>query len=596
MTDHKTDQTDQNATLKIAQERQAEELLSLFKSFDKAHSDQSTSAPSATPSTTPASTSPDPVHPPAASVKDTSQLVPAGPVAAETPIKTATPAPTPVPSEPPAEATPTPSMSTPNVPSAPADMPESWAEVINDNALNIPADLLTRLMEAASLVPEPPSRPAPNSPAAPAQSIPPATPTAPTAELRPVNPALQPQQAPQVPQAPQPTSPAIDISPPPPPTAPPTPPVELPRVELQWDEPVPQIILPEIERLPDLSASESVPEKPKPSSGSSHGSVRVDVTPTQTPAPIQTSVQTPAPTPTSVQTPAPTQTPHMPQNTQPTDFTSEPSELSNTEVDDGIDTKGGPPFLLPMYPSAMPFLGRFLPQSSPTHMGLNQAHTDLHKFLQHMQELSWNGYLHVALGDQSAYALLFEGRIVGAAVAHAVNEEALGELMNLYDQGGNLSAHPLSTNYAHILSGVGSRAWKLAPTEEFTGIYAKPAGAAFYMEGQVIAVTSVSLPYEGSFPATLRPKTISLPRSHARWAHQQYVLTLKGKDALNPITDINMDFRTRFGDKGLRLLRAISQGMMPVDYASRSDLVLHELEPMVHAWLKSGYMRDRDDL
>lgn len=250
------------------------------------------------------------------------------------------------------------------------------------------------------------------------------------------------------------------------------------------------------------------------------------------------------------------------------------------------------PDLTPMFPGAAPFLTRFLPQSASTHAGLKVYFCDLHAFLKHLHEGAWFGYLHIALGDQSADVLLFEGRTVAAAAANSTGEQALGELLNLYEQGGVLSAHPLPRTYAHVLSGVGSRAWKFNLTEDFTGLYARPSGAIFYARGEIIATMSASLPYEGAFPAPLRPQTLILPSSLAGWAHRGYALMLRGRDALNPILDAHRSFRAQYGPAGLALLRALHDRLSPAEYAMRSDLALHDLEPLVQEFLRTGYIRE----
>ncbi|WP_226342651.1 hypothetical protein [Deinococcus sp. AJ005] len=250
------------------------------------------------------------------------------------------------------------------------------------------------------------------------------------------------------------------------------------------------------------------------------------------------------------------------------------------------------PELTPMFPGASPFLARFLPHSPPTYAGLNESFCDLHAFLKYLHEHSWYGYLYAVLGDQTAYVLLFEGRTVTAAAASATGEQALGELLNLYEQGASLSAHPLSPVYAHVLSGIGSRAWKFNLTEDFTGLHARPTGAIFYARGEIVATLPATLPYEGAFPAPLRPQTLILPRSLAGWAHHHYNLTLRGRDGMNAITDVYQVFRNEYGVTGLAFIKALGEKLTPAEYAMRSDAALHDLEPMVHSFLKTGYIRE----
>ncbi|WP_291429362.1 hypothetical protein [Deinococcus sp.] len=258
----------------------------------------------------------------------------------------------------------------------------------------------------------------------------------------------------------------------------------------------------------------------------------------------------------------------------------------------GSDLSDLVPELTPMFPGAAPFLARFLPHSEPSHTGLTHHFCDLHAFLKYLHERGWYGYLHAALGEQSAFVLLFDGRAVTAAAASSTGEQALGELLNLYEQGASLSAHPLPADLAHVLSGVGSRAWKFNLTEDFTGLHARPTGAIYYLRGQIMATLAATLPYEGAFPAPLRPQTLILPRSLAGWAHHHYAMTLRGRDATNAITGLHQTFRARHGVPGLAFLRALSESLSPAEYALRSDVALHDLEAMVQEFLTSGYIRE----
>ena len=250
------------------------------------------------------------------------------------------------------------------------------------------------------------------------------------------------------------------------------------------------------------------------------------------------------------------------------------------------------PELAPMFPGAAPFLTRFLPQSPAIHAGLNVQFCDLHAFLKYLHACVWSGYLHVKLGDDSAAVLVYEGRAVTAASPSATGEQAFGELIHVYEQGASLSAHPLPPTCAHVLSGVGSRAWKFNLTATFTGLHATPQGATLYSRGEVIATMPVALPYEGAFPAPLRPQTLILPSSLAGWAHRPYTLMLRGREALNPILDAHAAFRAGHGAAGLALLKAVQAHLTPAEYATREDLALHDLEALFQSLLRAGYIRE----
>ncbi|WP_027480493.1 hypothetical protein [Deinococcus pimensis] len=247
--------------------------------------------------------------------------------------------------------------------------------------------------------------------------------------------------------------------------------------------------------------------------------------------------------------------------------------------------------LQPRFPDHGAFLARFLPRARPEYWGLCADFCDLHAFLRHLHASSWYGYLHVAMHEQHVHVLVYEGRVVAAASASNTGELALGDMLSLFLAGGPLSACTLDQDVAHALSGVGSRAWKFDLTEDFTGLHAGPGGATFYARGQVIATMPVTLPTEGAFPAPLRPQTLILPKSLAGWAHQNYALTLRGRDALNPITTVHQQFRATFGGPAQNLVRAISEGLTPAEHALRTDAPLQDLEPLLADLVRGGYVK-----
>ncbi|ADV68188.1 hypothetical protein [Deinococcus maricopensis] len=251
-----------------------------------------------------------------------------------------------------------------------------------------------------------------------------------------------------------------------------------------------------------------------------------------------------------------------------------------------------PPSLQPMFPNAEPILARFLPRGTTAYAGLHGTFADLHAFLHHLHDRGWHGYLHATQDGTDAFVLVYEGRTVTAATQTSSGEAALGELLSFYEQGATLNAYALSEPFARILSGVGSRPGKFKLTPDFTGLHAGPNGATFYAGGLAIASMPTTLQYEGAFPAPQRPITLILPRSLAGWAHHHYALTLRGRDALNPITTVNQAFRAQYGAPGLTLLRALGEHLTPAEYAVRADATLHDLEEQVQALTKGGYVRE----
>lgn len=252
------------------------------------------------------------------------------------------------------------------------------------------------------------------------------------------------------------------------------------------------------------------------------------------------------------------------------------------------------PWLEPMYAGVTPVLARFLPRSAPQQLGLLSAFCPLDGYLGHLHGERWSGYLQVGSGQLAAYALLHEGRVVAAATLGGAGEEALGELLTLYGQGGPLAAYPLPPLLAHLLSGVGVRAARPELGPEFTGVYADAEGALLYSRGEVVARVAATLPVAGAFAAPARPPALGLPRSLAGWAYQTYPLTLRGRDVDHPITGVYHEVRAKYGEAGADFVRSLGRGQTPAEYAARSERALPELEKLIQEFTALGLLRAPD--
>ncbi|MDO4263715.1 MAG: hypothetical protein Q4C67_05910 [Deinococcus sp.] len=260
------------------------------------------------------------------------------------------------------------------------------------------------------------------------------------------------------------------------------------------------------------------------------------------------------------------------------------------------------PRLRPRFQEVQPFLARFLPDVPPSQLGLNSEFCDLYIYLSHLQVQGWSGYLHVQAEGHNVWVLLLRGRPVAAASDHLhsgktvpgesiVGQQALGELILAYQGGASLSAYPLPTIYAELLSGLGAGAQKFELSPEFSGVYARPDGAVLYAQGEAVATLDASLPYEAAFPVTGLPQPLVLPRHLAGWAHATYAPTLRGRDVLSPITAAHSEFRSEFG-QGLPLLlmTALLQGLSPAEFALEHDTPLSEIEPWLTRFREQGYL------
>ncbi len=250
----------------------------------------------------------------------------------------------------------------------------------------------------------------------------------------------------------------------------------------------------------------------------------------------------------------------------------------------------GPALLEPLFPQAPSWLGRHLPRTEPSHLGLRVPYCDLSALLRYFHGEKWSGHLTVREEGVLRHALIYEGRVVAAASETCSGEQALADLVEAYAAGAAASAYPLAPKLAHALSGVGSHIWRVPPNPEFTGILVETGRSWFLVEGILLASLQLDHEESGLLPAPLRPQTLMLPGTLAGWAHLSYALTLRGRDALSPITTAAEELHRQGGKEASDLLAQLARGGTPAEYALKRDRALGDLEPLLRGLVEGGYL------
>ena len=84
---------------------------------------------------------------------------------------------------------------------------------------------------------------------------------------------------------------------------------------------------------------------------------------------------------------------------------------------------------------------------------------------------------------------------------------------------------------------------------------------------------------------------VPLPEEPPGWEAQHYVLTLRGRDALNPMTELWMRFRATYVAPGQRLLEVLTDGATLEAVAAALDTPLEELRPWLQRLENEGLVR-----
>lgn len=270
---------------------------------------------------------------------------------------------------------------------------------------------------------------------------------------------------------------------------------------------------------------------------------------------------------------------------------------------DNLDTAGQGFHLYPHEPAGAPRLPgrcpdsaspllRSLPRFAPPTI-LPPALVDLRLLLDRLRATAFNGSLSFLAEGRGAAALFLQGRIGAAAAERGgyvhEGQDAMRMLQRagLDVEGPALELDALDPMIVRCLLGVALR--RGAPNAEpstFSGVVLEAQGARFVRNGQpYLQVTGGADGATARFALLeddLAMPDLRLPDEPPGWEQQRYALTLRGQDALNPMTELAMHFRTNFGASGQRVLEALGGGMTLEQASEQLHLDLQELKP----WLK----------
>jgi len=205
-----------------------------------------------------------------------------------------------------------------------------------------------------------------------------------------------------------------------------------------------------------------------------------------------------------------------------------------------------------------------------------------------LEAVAWSGIVRV--GD--ATELWREGRVVAAHAGKAEGPEALRALRRAAaEEDAALELAPLDARTAGALQGLAElQRGEGMPT---AGLVCEAERTLFVHRGDIELAVAGGSGMSGTFTSADRLATppLRLPDEPAGWESHRFTLTLRGRDALNPMTDRWSAFESRHGDRGRQLLEAVAGGE-PLDTVARaigSDF--NEVRKLVEGWEADGVVR-----
>lgn len=279
----------------------------------------------------------------------------------------------------------------------------------------------------------------------------------------------------------------------------------------------------------------------------------------------------------------------------------EPGDEARTGIDFHLQPhhSGDVPQLASMYPeSALPAM-RALPALGPA-QGLFPGLFDLRALVAWARREGLNAALTVHSNEEQGIALFFEGRIAAALFERDgfvwERSDALRAIYRFSLEPGrpSMQLQRLEPEVAGSLLGLASgRRAGSAEVTSFTGLSAGEGGCTFYCSGRPFLYLAAEFPAGGRFTPLETVPDLDLPDDPPGWERRRFDLTLRGRDALNPMTELSMRFGDNYGERGRQVLEAVKRGHSIEEAARGLGMDLQALKPWLERLESDGLIRLR---
>lgn len=228
---------------------------------------------------------------------------------------------------------------------------------------------------------------------------------------------------------------------------------------------------------------------------------------------------------------------------------------------------------------------------------------ELKKLLAHLEGEGFSGGLVIETAQERALVLILDGNIasaqyeIGMAARHGIDALRGFQRLSSSRTTAQIELRPLPAMIVRSLLGfalnlvIQQGTGDLPPQniskdtlpKDFSGLDVTDTGYTFYQHGQAyLHLVLEPVGDTGRYAAAEQTPVLQLPDEPPGWEHQRYALTLRGRDALNPMTDLAMEFRSTYGQKGQYLLQQLGKQISAEEVAHLLKLELGELK----GWLE----------
>jgi hypothetical protein len=221
---------------------------------------------------------------------------------------------------------------------------------------------------------------------------------------------------------------------------------------------------------------------------------------------------------------------------------------------------------------------------------------ELKVLLDALRDEAFTGYLSLEKQVERGVLLLCDGKVIAAFYENDGFVREAGDALRLMRRAfvfssGEVEYATLDEPLVICLLGLA-----LGPISKgvagSSGLESSELGYTYIIDGEAILRVAVDLHGHVGFYQALEPiSELHLPDEPLGWEQQRYQLTLRGKDALNPMTELAMSFDSQYGRHSRKVLEHIVQGLNPEKVSDYLGLGLSELKPLLERLEGAGLIR-----
>ena len=249
------------------------------------------------------------------------------------------------------------------------------------------------------------------------------------------------------------------------------------------------------------------------------------------------------------------------------------------------------------FPGAVSAVMRSLPKLSEEVVPEPVA-ADVQTLLADLAKCGYSGYVCVENSEHKGLILLKQGEILVALYESEQNLEEADDALRLIRRARlefedtTMSLRPLAPALLEgllaLYKGNASHGLHI-----FNGLESSEEGYAFFKDGRALIRTHVELVgLAAYFPHVMEEsQSLQMPDEPLGWETKHYLLTLRGKDSLNAITELAMNFERSFGEEGKRVLRLLANQQTPISLAEALSMNLGDVKPIIDSLEQDGLIR-----